>query len=862
VGSEASDRAPEGADVRRVPGDPPSAEAASRAVFAEVDRGIAILGELLALLDAGPDAGGREALRARYDALRARRQRDVLHVAVVGEKKSGKSTFLNAVLGARLLGAAARECTGTVTTIVRGEPGWRAELVGGGVEAGPGTRGARETAPVANARPAEDGSAPWSDQERRLHEEDRDLAARVTRARAALDATTAAVEAAERARAEVEQDVGSARTQVGHASAALEAAQAGVAASHVDVTLALAAVEPLPWYFARVSWFAVLLLTLDGWLWPARRARRADQEAAAETCRKQAEEHAVALERAEAAWVKAGRALAGAEVTFPATVTAHADALAACADSTAHLAAATARHDAHRARWREADRSFRTAFAAEIRALTSMDERGRDVARLALSWPSQRLPPGIVLFDTPGVNTDDAENQRRAWLAIDDADGCIVVSDLQQAVSQTTLAFVERVRTQVPHLVLVLTKQDRALENAEADGEGAEAVEEARAVGARRFARQVGQPVDAIFALAVAAEPALKVEESREPWDRSPWPGEADPPTERSAPPPSPFDAELSRLFGFLAEERLTILSARCAAALASGREEVARVQEAATVASRARIAALEAGRIVDPARFRAERLAAAVRAVAEGMEGEKVLARTRLDLRLKPVEEAVEAELHSRRDRAELELWATTLGTRLSPLMDDARNRCADAMLAGAGRLHGRVEAPLIASFEERYRVAIGSVGPALEASAPLEIGMPALARAELDLATIGAGLGGAAAGAIVGALLLPGIGALLGGAIGAFASRFAPQPSLTEQHEAALQRWFAETRRALSTWSDNHADALRDELQTQLAARIDAELSRYAAWIEGRIAEERAAIEAERGRLEALESVGRRLG
>lgn len=826
--------------ARRVPVDPARDDAASSAIFAEVDRGIAILGELLALLDAGPDAGGREALRARYDALRARRQRDVLHVAVVGEKKSGKSTFLNAVIGARLLGAAARECTGTVTTIVRGEPGWRAELVGGGVEAGP-------------------ADPPRSDQG--LHEEDRDLAARVTRARAALDATTAAVEAAERARAEAEQDVGSARTQVGHASAALEAAQASVATSRMEVTLALAAIEPLPWYFARVSWFAVLLLTLDGWLWPARRARRASQEAAAEACRKQAEEHAASLERAEAAWFKAGRALAGDEVTFPATVRAHADALAACADSTAHLAAATARHDAHRARWREADRSFRASFAAEIRALTSMDERGRDVARLALSWPSQRLPAGIVLFDTPGVNTDDAENQGRAWLAIDDADGCIVVSDLQQAVSQTTLAFVERVRTQVPHLVLVLTKQDRALENAEADGEGAEAVEEARAVGARRFARQVGQPVDAIFALAVAAEPALKVEESREPWDRPPWPGEADPPTGRSA-PPSNFDAELSRLFGFLAEERLTILSARCAAALASGREEVARAQEAATAASRARIAALEAGRIVDPARFRAERLAAAVRAVAEGMEGEKVLARTRLDLRLKPVEEAVEAELHSRRDRAELELWATTLGTRLQPLMDDARKRCADAMLAGAGRLHGRVEAPLIASFEERYRVAIGSVGPALEASAPLAIGMPALARAELDLATIGAGLGGAAAGALVGALLLPGIGALLGGAIGAFASRFAPQPNLTEQHEAALQRWFAETRRALNTWSDNHADALRDELQTQLAARIDAELSRYAAWIEGRIAEERAAIEAERGRLEALESVGRRLG
>ena len=65
--------------------------------------------------------------------VRRRLARKDLAVAVIGEKKAGKSTFLNAILGAKVLGAENRECTAAVTYIRRTDfPVYRATLKGGG----------------------------------------------------------------------------------------------------------------------------------------------------------------------------------------------------------------------------------------------------------------------------------------------------------------------------------------------------------------------------------------------------------------------------------------------------------------------------------------------------------------------------------------------------------------------------------------------------------------------------------------------------------------------------------------------------------------------------------------------------------
>jgi len=121
------------------------------------------------------------------------------------------------------------------------------------------------------------------------------------------------------------------------------------------------------------------------------------------------------------------------------------------------------------------------------------------------------IPAGLVIIDTPGVNTDNEVNRARAWETIRrDADGCIVLSDIQQTVSQSTREFVREVKGYLPHIMLVLTKVDRAIESAEFDGEPVDdQIEEARRVGEARFAAEVGRTPGEILSFAVSAQRAL-----------------------------------------------------------------------------------------------------------------------------------------------------------------------------------------------------------------------------------------------------------------------------------------------------------------------------------------------------------------
>src|SRR5690349_11647772 len=78
------------------------------ALLAEVQGAIVTLSALLAhSTDLGAQAS--DAIRAAISAVERRIARAELRVAVVGERKAGKSTFLNALLGARLLGTVEHE---------------------------------------------------------------------------------------------------------------------------------------------------------------------------------------------------------------------------------------------------------------------------------------------------------------------------------------------------------------------------------------------------------------------------------------------------------------------------------------------------------------------------------------------------------------------------------------------------------------------------------------------------------------------------------------------------------------------------------------------------------------------------------
>ena len=70
---------------------------------------------LEALLAHGAPLGeeGVAAIARARDGIRERLARETLQIVIAGEKKAGKSTFLNAILGAPVLGTAVRD-SGTV----------------------------------------------------------------------------------------------------------------------------------------------------------------------------------------------------------------------------------------------------------------------------------------------------------------------------------------------------------------------------------------------------------------------------------------------------------------------------------------------------------------------------------------------------------------------------------------------------------------------------------------------------------------------------------------------------------------------------------------------------------------------------
>src|SRR5260221_1075441 len=183
-------------------------------------------------------------------------------------------------------------------------------------------------------------------------------------------------------------------------------------------------------------------------------------------------------------------------------------------------------------------------FASEIRSLTDPRARGREVSELHIEYPARFLPDDVVIIDPAGATSDNAELRSRAWRTIlDQADGCIVVSELEHAVSRKAQKLLEQLRESVPHSILVLTKMDRSFAWAEKQGiaDPREEVERARKIGTRRFARELGRDPGSVLSVAVAAEQSLHEGASAEPAGRR-------------------FAAEVVTVFKLLRQERAFIL--------------------------------------------------------------------------------------------------------------------------------------------------------------------------------------------------------------------------------------------------------------------------------------------------------------
>jgi GTP-binding protein EngB required for normal cell division len=535
---------------------------AAMTLLGRLQQHVARLGEatVLPVLDAVRD--GRERLGRTH-----------INVCVIGEQKSGKSTFLNAVLDAEVLSAAVRECTATVTFIRFDERvGYTAKLVSGETESFENVF--RDMDPQFAQELSATGLklAEFASNREAFPGEIQRLETSIPQLRADWSGREETL----RQKETVERD---ARDVYGKAISAAESFAAELKSGEKEVPY---------WFRAKGTWinpvraigrFAMKKFTKPQWDEHYGKVLKLEED------RKQVQSLQAALSAAIGATEAERNAIRNLKelirmneerLAFLRQYLGDAPALAERLEGE-HQSITIAR-ETHRA-------EKISALAQKVTELTDMRGRGAEVAELEITYPSPFLPPGIVIIDTPGVNTANEGHRERAWQVIRrDADACLVLSDIQQTVSESTREFIGAVREVVPHIMLVLTKLDRALESADPDASEAEAqVAEAIQVGSSRFASTVGRSEDEILAFAVAAKPALR-RESPEATSR--------------------FKAELERLFAAVVAERAIAVGSRCATALQRVYRETTGVVEQAESKARERVAMLEAQNILNPTEF------------------------------------------------------------------------------------------------------------------------------------------------------------------------------------------------------------------------------------------------------------------
>lgn len=759
---------------------------------------------------------------------RRRLGRRELYVSVVGEKKVGKSTFLNALLGTPLLGAAVRECTGTVTFIRHGQtPDYRARMADGKTE---------EFSAVAPDRTQELSA--------KLHALRGKLAACETSAKnlpTAIEqaqtklkqelARLAECETALKERTEFEGALGK---QHGEAVQQLDR----------DARQLEEAGKLIPFYYrSRNHWWAFWIWMVQ-WImkhwalpqWIEHHERLWDAYHESQWVKSLETKLARATrdrERAEAGLATQRNCRDAARQTLDSlqkSLAALPDAKVQTADQVAQAEAALSGHQRERLE----------RFYAEVKALTDLQKRGGNVEQLELVFPARWLPPDLVIIDTPGVNTDNETNVRRAWNVIrGEADGCIVLSDIRQPVSQTTRDFVREVREMVPHLLLILTKIDKALEDAEmGDGSAEEQVQEARQVGERRFANDVGRDPSEILAFAIAAERALRND---------------DPVASQR------FADDVARILAVLHHERALMTAARCAAAIRHCAGQIGDAHAKAEDTYRQRIQQLTAQQIPNPGDFCNAQLRQVDSGIAEAATEAIKSGCETLAAGMQSVHDQVVQEIMSQTSASNLKSYVEGLNGVLARYLQAAERQAQNAMAEVARQHLVQLAPPLTAALRQRYQIAQQWTGRAdrnlghsdlsstTNVASSVNVSLEG-AISQFNSEAMGGALGGAAAGALLGSFI-PGLGTIVGGLVGGVLGLLMG-PSLDKLKAECAEKVSAELQRAAEGGVAKLAASerlLAATIRDALAKDLDAQVRKFGRWINDLITDQQRQLAAE---------------
>jgi len=856
-------------------------------------------------------------IQGTVQEVQRRLERKDLAVVVVGEKKAGKSTFLNAILGTRVLGTAVRECTGTVTFIRRApRPGYKALLRDGRAEefvdleseerrlraveiealrkriGNAPERAQRSELPSGTAdglAKAEAGSQAavdrlevlqaalhqWESQRLKTLDDLSSLGMERKSEEVALKRLDDIRQAAKDRLMEIERIADMRRDQVQvqakangnmdpgtiqprtEAFKALQIAEAEVLHARTAVPLLL---RPGPWW---AFWVPVLSL-LMGWIFKTPMKSLANAQA-----KQKYAELALAATDAADRVIYDRKAFLGAENQWQEAKDRLDLLMSSIGEEEIRLKTAEgtlrnlrsevdqAQRDADlellHLHWAKADaleETFLARFQAEVHALTDMEKRGPEVVELSIEYPAVHLPDGITIIDTPGVNTDNESNRDLAWKVIRrEADGCLLISDLQQVVSRSTRDFLQDVRGVIPHILLVMSKVDRALANAEdiGDTEPWQQVEEARRTGVRRFAKEVGREPGEVFSIAVAAEPALRRDDA------------ADAARGR-------FSQEVTKLFDLLKFERAIVLGARSATALRYCVQRIKEAETRAELAYKQRISDLEKHRLPDPVQFQGRQLARIGDALQAQSEAIAKLAVQQMISGVDSVQRDWLNRIQAGASKDQVKEIIAQLGQQGQQALGRVMNSVQSAVGRASGQAIKDLEAPLLEELSERYRIVqamkgsgkavrLEGVGTYMADAHAVNI-QAGVSKAVSDFETqqFAIGAGGAAAGAAIGTLFFPGIGTVVGAAIGALAGFFKTLESLKSDCSKEVCKGMDSAKQNLSAQLASVGPGVEKSMRKVLGKCLSDEVERFQSWIDKVMEAERREIEKERHKLTDL--------
>ena len=358
---------------------------------------------LSGLLAHGEDLGESvtTTIRAALRDVQERLDRKELRVVVIGEAQAGKSTFLDALLGERLLGLS-KTRPGTVTSIRRAEQyGYRVRFASGAIEVFAARVPDRTTEIT---KQIEEAHAAGIDAKHRCYVAAADAASAsdtVDRAERALNAAFHALEGARDDAARLASEI---------AKKENEREQLAADAYRKAAALPLVLLRAPPWWALWLWAMRLFLWMLAGRDWRAYGHLIGERDAAGEEIARLHEKASHAAETCTSAEGELSSASRPVEDAREVREAANRQ-----LEQTEALHSELARKayqlrlDLDRMRGERLRR-----FATEVRSLSDGASRGKDVVELDIEYPAKFLPDDIVLIDIAGISAGDPSAQEHA----------------------------------------------------------------------------------------------------------------------------------------------------------------------------------------------------------------------------------------------------------------------------------------------------------------------------------------------------------------------------------------------------------------------------------------------------------------